>query len=110
MGEALASDYVRAARAKGLSETAVLVKHALPNALPPLAVMSALQLANALGGAVITETLFDWPGLGTLLMDGLLTRDYPVVQAVVLVTGFSYVVINSVADAIASRFSLGGRP
>ena len=84
--------------------------HALPNALPPIAVVSALQFANALGGALITETLFDWPGLGTLLMDALLARDYPVVQGIVLVSGLSYVVINAATDALAERFTPGGAP
>ena len=108
LSQTLASDYVRAARAKGLSEVAVVCRHALPNALPPLAVVSALQFAYALGGALITETLFDWPGLGTLLMDALFARDYPVVQAVVLVTGLSYVVINAAADGLVERFTPGG--
>ena len=110
LSQTLASDYVRAARAKGLSETAVVLRHALPNALPPIAVVSALQFANALGGALITETLFDWPGLGTLLMDALLARDYPVVQGIVLVSGLSYVVINAATDALAERFTPGGAP
>jgi ABC-type dipeptide/oligopeptide/nickel transport system permease component len=108
LSQTLATDYIRAARAKGLSEAAVICRHALPNALPPLAVVSALQFAHALGGALITETLFDWPGLGTLLMDALLARDYPVVQGIVLVTGLSYVIINATADALVERFTAGG--
>lgn len=96
--EALHEDYVRTARAKGLSETRVVLRHALPNAAIPVITVVALEVGTLLSGAVITESIFDWPGLGTLLLDAITNRDYPVVQGCVLVIALIYVMANLVAD------------
>lgn len=98
MLEVMSKDYVRAARAKGLTERLVITRHALRNALLPVLTFLGLQFGALLGGAVITEMVFSWPGLGRLLMDGILRRDYPVVQATVIVVAFVYVVVNLVVD------------
>jgi peptide/nickel transport system permease protein len=98
MLEVMSKDYVRAARAKGLHERSVVVKHAFRNALLPVMTFLGLQFGALLGGAVITEMVFSWPGLGRLLLDGILRRDYPVVQATVIVVAFIYVLVNLVVD------------
>lgn len=98
MLEVMSKDYVRAARAKGLHERSVAIKHAFRNALLPVLTFLGLQFGALLGGAVITEMVFSWPGLGRLLLDGILRRDYPVVQATVIVVAFIYVVVNLVVD------------
>ena len=96
--EALGEDYVRTARAKGASETAVVAKHALSNALGPLLSVLGLQLGALLAGSVITETIFSWPGIGRLAIQAIHTRDYPVVQGCVLVIALSYVLVNLATD------------
>jgi peptide/nickel transport system permease protein len=98
MLEVMSKDYVRAARAKGLRERSVVVKHGFRNALLPVLTFIGLQFGALLGGAVITEMVFSWPGLGRLLLDGILRRDYPVVQAVVIVVAFIYVAVNLAVD------------
>jgi peptide/nickel transport system permease protein len=96
--EVLGEDYVRTARAKGLSEGAVLWGHALRNAWLPVLTLIGLQLGGLLGGAVITETVFAWPGVGSLLVEAIQGRDYPVVQACVLLISLAYVAVNTLTD------------
>jgi peptide/nickel transport system permease protein len=96
--EVLGEDFVRTARAKGLSVGAMLARHALPNAALPVVTLLGLQLGALLGGAVITETVFAWPGLGSLLVEAIQGRDYPLVQGCVLLISLGYVVINLLTD------------
>jgi ABC-type dipeptide/oligopeptide/nickel transport system permease component len=96
--EVLHEDYIRTARAKGLSEQQVVLKHALRAALLPLVTIVGLQMGSLLAGAVITETIFGWNGVGRLLVDSIEKRDYPVTQACVLVIALSYVLINQGTD------------
>ena len=90
--------YVRTARAKGLSETSVVIHHALRNAINPVVSIIGLELAALLGGTVIVETIFNWPGLSSLLMSGVRSRDYPVIQGVVLLICVLTIVINLLVD------------
>ena len=94
----LSSDYVRTARAKGLPEWQVVVKHALRNALTPVITLGALELGTLLSGAVLTEQVFTIPGFGKLVVDAVFNRDYAVVQGVVLVTATAYMLLNLAAD------------
>lgn len=96
--EVLGDDYVRTARAKGLSEGAVLRRHALRNAWLPVLTLLGLQLGALLGGAVITETVFAWPGIGSLLVEAIQARDFPVVQGSVLLVAGLYVAVNMATD------------
>ncbi len=96
--EVLDNDYIRTARAKGLSSRVVLLKHALRNALLPVITVAGLQFGSLLGGAIITEKIFERPGLGTLLLEGISERNYPVVQGTVLVIAISYVIVNTLVD------------
>lgn len=98
--EVLGEDFVRTARAKGMPEYIVIWKHALLNALLPVITLLGLQLGVLLGGAVITETVFSWPGLGKLTIDAILRRDYPVVQGTVLVISVTYVLVNMLTDMV----------
>lgn len=98
MIQALESDYVRTARAKGLSPTVVVVKHAMRNALTPIITLGALEFGALLSGAVLTEQIFAIPGFGKLIVDAVFTRDYAVVQGVVLVTALFYITLNLLAD------------
>jgi peptide/nickel transport system permease protein len=91
-------DYVQAARAKGVSENQVWVKHMLRNALLPVITIMSLQFGSLLAGAVITETIFSWPGIGRLTVQAIQTRDYPLVQGCVLVIALSYIFVNFVTD------------
>ncbi len=100
MLEVLQADYVRTARAKGLSERAVIYRHALRNALIPIVTIIGLQFGTLLGGAVLTETVFAWPGLGRLLVDAIGFRDYPVIQGAVLVITVGFVLVNIVVDVL----------
>lgn len=100
MLEELSKDYVRTARGKGLAERAVLLAHALRNALIPTVTMVGLQLGFLLGGAVVVETVFAWPGIGLLVVDSILARDYPVVQGVVLTIAVLVVLVNLTVDVI----------
>jgi len=98
MLQVLESDYVRTARAKGLSERAVILKHAMRNALTPVITLGALELGTLLSGAVLTEQIFSIPGFGKLIVDAVFNRDYAVVQGVVLVTATIYITLNLIAD------------
>ena len=98
MLQAMGSDYVRTARAKGLVENAVVLKHALRNALIPVITLGALGLGELLGGAVLTEQVFTIPGFGKLIVDAVFNRDYSVVQGVVLFTATVYITLNLLAD------------
>lgn len=98
MIEALGSDYVRTARAKGLPEYKVVLKHALRNALTPVVTVLGLQMGALLTGAIITETIFSWEGIGSLMVHSIALRDYPQVQACVLVIAVTYVVANLLTD------------
>lgn len=99
--EVLHEDYIRTARAKGLSRRQVLCTHALRAALLPLVTIVGLQMGHLLAGAVITETLFSWQGVGRLLVDSIEKRDYPVTQACVLVVAGSYVLVNQLTELVA---------
>lgn len=96
--ETLGEDYIRTARSKGLRERTVILKHALKNALLPVITMVGIQLGFRLGGAVITETVFSWPGVGRLIIDGIHQRDYPIVQAGVLMLAIGFTFINLLVD------------
>ena len=98
MLEVLGNDYIRTARAKGLAEPTVLVRHALRNALIPVVTVMGLQVGALLGGAVIAERIFAWPGMGMLLITAINQRDYPLVQALVLVIASSISIINFLVD------------
>lgn len=93
-------DYIRTAKAKGLPNHQVYGKHALRNALLPVVTILGLQLGTLLGGAVITEVVFDWPGLGQLLVDSIQRRDYPVVQACILVISIAYISVNGLTEVV----------
>jgi peptide/nickel transport system permease protein len=97
---ALGQDYVRTARAKGLSEPLVIIRHVLRNALIPVVTLGALELGTLLSGAVLTEQVFSIPGFGKLIVDAVFNRDYPVVQGVVLVTALLYIALNLIADML----------
>lgn len=98
--EVLSENFIRTAYAKGLSRRHVLIRHALPNAMLPVITILGLQLGTLLAGAVITETVFSWPGIGLLTIEAIQSRDYPVVQACVLVIALTYVLINSFTDLL----------
>ena len=99
MIEVLSQDYIRTARAKGLAQPAVVVRHALRNGLIPVVTILGLQMgARCMGGAVVTEQIFVLPGFGRLIVEAVFTRDYPLVQGVVLITASSYVLINLLVD------------
>ncbi len=98
MLESLSQPYIAAARAKGLSETKVVMKHALKNSLIPIVTLIGLDLGSYLNGAVLTETIFGWDGLGRYALDGILKRDYPVIMGVVLFGAFVFVTINLLVD------------
>jgi peptide/nickel transport system permease protein len=110
--EVLGEDFIRTARAKGLSEQAVIFRHALRNALLPVITLLGLQLGALLAGAVITETVFAWPGIGQLTIESIHRRDYPVVQACVLLISLGYVAVNTFTDLVYARLDprirLGG--
>lgn len=98
--EVLGQDYIRTARSKGLVEFLIMTRHVLRNALPPVITVIALQFGYILGGAVVIETIFAWPGLGLLTIQAIYMRDYPVVQASVLFLSISFVLINLFVDVI----------
>src|SRR6202795_1554368 len=98
--EVLRADFVRTARAKGVSETLVVVKHTLRNAALPIITITGLQFGALLGGAVVTETVFAWPGIGRLAIQSIYNRDYPVVQCVVFFSAAAFVVINFCIDLL----------
>ncbi|MGH2550281.1 MAG: nickel ABC transporter permease [Thermomicrobiales bacterium] len=96
--DVLYEDYIRTARAKGLSQRTVLTRHAMRNMLIPVVTVIGLQMGNLLGGAVIVETVFAWPGIGRLLVDAIFHRDYPLVQAAILFITASFIFINLLVD------------
>lgn len=98
--EVLHQDYVRTARAKGLSARAVVLRHALKNALIPVVTVIGLQFGGLLGGAILTETVFAWPGMGRLLVGAIVARDYPVVQGAVLVFAALFTLVNLAVDVL----------
>ncbi len=98
--EVLNEDYIRTARAKGLRESAVVIHHALRNASLPIITILGLQLGTLLGGAVITEIIFAWPGIGQMTIESIQRRDYPVVQACILLISLSYVLVNTFTDIL----------
>ncbi len=98
MLEVLEMDYVRTARTKGLSESGILARHVLKNALIPVVTILGLQLGAFLGGAVVTESIFDWPGLGRLMLQAIGTRDYPVLQGAVLFVVVTFVCVTLITD------------
>ena len=98
MIEVLSADYIRTARAKGLAQRAVVFRHAIRNALLPVVTILGLQMGALMGGAVVTEQIFVVPGFGRLIVEAVFTRDYPLVQGVVLITAGSYVLINLLVD------------
>ncbi|MER3450691.1 MAG: peptide ABC transporter permease, partial [Chloroflexota bacterium] len=91
-------DYVRTAHAKGLAPRLVVIRHALPNMLIPVVTVIGLQLGHLLGGAVIIETVFGWPGIGRLLVDAIFHRDYPLVQGAVFFITAGFIIINLMVD------------
>src|SRR3990170_2662738 len=100
MLEVMRQDYVRTARAKGVAEPSVIGRHALRNALIPVVTVVGLQLGTLLGGAVLTESVFAWPGVGRLLVDAVLARDYPIVQGTVLLIATTFVLLNVLVDVL----------
>ncbi|MFN8636129.1 MAG: ABC transporter permease [Chloroflexota bacterium] len=102
MLEVVSLDYVRTARAKGLSERSVLIRHALRNALIPIVTVMGLEIGGLLGGAVMTETVFNWPGVGSLMLTSIVQRDYPVVLAALVVVTALFVAVNLAVDLLCA--------
>ncbi|MGO0060394.1 nickel ABC transporter permease [Brevibacillus fluminis] len=100
MIEVLNHDYIRTARAKGMSEPIVLFRHAFRNVMIPIVTIVGLQLATLLGGAIIIEQVFNWPGIGTLAIDAIASRDFPLIQGIIMFMGFVYVTVNSLVDLL----------
>ena len=100
MLEELGQDYIRTARAKGLSEAAIVWRHALPNALVPIITVVGLQFGALLAGAIVTETIFSWPGLGRLVVQAISNRDYALVQGCLLLIGLTYILVNLLTDVV----------
>jgi ABC-type dipeptide/oligopeptide/nickel transport system permease component len=100
MLEELGQDYIRTARAKGLTESAITWRHALPNALVPIITVVGLQFGALLAGAIVTEKIFSWPGLGRLVVDSISNRDYALVQGCLLSIGLTYVLVNLLTDLV----------
>ena len=100
MLETLSQDYIRTARAKGVGTRGVVLRHALKNAMIPIVTVVGVQAGYLLGGAVLTETVFAWPGVGTLMVQGILARDFPLVQGCVLVVALSFVLVNLAVDLL----------
>ncbi|ONF48956.1 glutathione ABC transporter permease GsiC [Methylobacterium radiotolerans] len=98
--EVIGEDFVRTARAKGLKERVVIAKHCLRNALIPVVTMMGLQFGFLLGGSIVVEAVFNWPGMGRLLVDAVNQRDYPVIQALVLLFSLEFILINLVVDVL----------
>jgi peptide/nickel transport system permease protein len=104
MLEVLAQDYVRTARAKGAEERKILFKHALKNCSVPIITTIGSGVALLIGGAIVTETVFAIPGLGRLTVDAILRRDYPIIQGVILLFSFMYVMVNLLVDMLYTVF------
>jgi peptide/nickel transport system permease protein len=102
MLEELGQDYIRTARAKGVSERAVVYRHALRNALAPVITVAGLQFGALLAGAIVTEVIFSWPGIGRLMLTAIANRDYELAQGCILAAGVTYVVVNMLSDVACS--------
>jgi peptide/nickel transport system permease protein len=102
--ETLGQDYIRTARAKGVGERLIVLRHGLKNAMIPIVTVIGVQAGYLLGGAVLTETVFAWPGVGTLMVQGILARDFPLVQGCVLVVALSFVLVNLAVDLLYAWF------
>jgi len=100
MMETLTQDYITTARSKGLKENVVIIRHALKNALIPVVTVIGLQFGGLLGGTVLTETVFSWPGIGRLLVESILARDYPVIQGSILVFALLFILVNLTVDLL----------
>jgi ABC-type dipeptide/oligopeptide/nickel transport system permease component len=100
--EALGAEHVRTARAKGLSEPAVVVRHALRNAMIPVVTLIGLQIGYLLGGAVVTETIFSWPGIGRLAVGAILSSDFPMAQGTILVLAAGFILVNLGVDILST--------
>jgi peptide/nickel transport system permease protein len=100
MLEELGQDYIRTARAKGLPERTVVYKHALRNAMIPVLTLIGLQFGALLAGAIVTETIFSWPGIGRLTVSAISNRDYPLLQGCILAVGLTYVLVNLATDVM----------
>jgi peptide/nickel transport system permease protein len=98
MLEELGQDYIRTARAKGLAESTVIYRHAMANALIPVLTILGLQFGSLLSGAIVTETVFSWPGIGRLTLSAISNRDYALVQGCILAVGLTYVSVNLLTD------------
>jgi ABC-type dipeptide/oligopeptide/nickel transport system permease component len=98
--DAFSQEYIRTARSKGLSETVIIVRHALKNALIPVVTIIGLQVGAIIEGAIITEQIYFWPGVGKLAVDSIGGRDYPVVQAIVLLSALSFMASTLVVDVL----------
>lgn len=100
MLDTIGTDYIKSLRSRGIKETLVIWKHAFKNALPPIVTVLGLQIASAFTGAILTETIFSWPGLGTLIVNAVNGRDYSLIQGTVLFTAVVFVVVNLVVDIV----------
>lgn len=100
MLETIQQDYIKSLRAKGLKESKIIWKHGLKNALPPIVTVIGLQISSLLSGAILTETIFSWPGMGKLIVDSISNRDYAVVQGTVLFIALIYILINLIVDIV----------
>jgi len=103
MLDVLSEDYVRTARAKGLPNKAIIYKHALKNALIPVVTVIGLQMGKLLAGAILTETVFSWPGTGRLLIQAISNRDYPMVQGIVFILAFAFIIVNIIVDMLYAK-------
>ena len=108
--EVLRADYIRTARAKGVPEALVVIKHTLRNAALPIVTITALQFGTLLGGAVVTETVFSWPGMGRLAVQSIYNRDYPVVQCAVFLSALVFIVLNFCVDLLYGLLDPRARP
>jgi ABC-type dipeptide/oligopeptide/nickel transport system permease component len=99
--DVLSADHVRTARAKGLGEVRVVIRHALRNALIPVVTLIGLQVGYLLGGAVVTETIFSWPGIGRLAVGAILSSDFPMAQGTILVLAGGFILVNLAVDLIS---------
>jgi peptide/nickel transport system permease protein len=102
--EIVRQDYVRSARAKGLSEWGVVLRHVLKNAVNPIVTVLGIQVGFLLGGAILTETVFSWPGLGSMMVRAIQARDYPLVQGGVLLIATTFVIVNLAVDLLYAVF------
>jgi len=113
MLEALSQDYIQAAYARGIHSWRVITRHALKNAILPIVTLFGMSFGNLLGGAVIVETVFAWPGVGKLVVDSIFERDFPIIQGFVLFMGLIYILTNLLVDItytwIDPRINLGSK-